>query len=58
MFEIIHVAALRGVHGVACLEIFRSSDINEIPGILHHEVSLVEVFHSLEKMSKIKIKIP
>jgi len=48
MFEIIHVAALRGVHGVACLEIFRSSDINEIPGILYHEVSLVEIFHSLD----------
>jgi len=46
VLEIIHVAALACVKRVFGLQIFRCSNIYELPSVLYHEVSLAETLHS------------
>ena len=48
MFEVIHVTTLARIQGILALQIFRSSDVDELTGILNHKVSLGETFHSLQ----------
>ena len=55
VLEIIHVTPFAGIQRVLCLQIFSSSDVDELSRVFHHKVSLGETFHSLEG-EKVKMK--
>ena len=46
--EIIHVTPFARIQRVLCLQIFSSSDVDQLSRVFHHKVSLGETFHSLE----------
>ena len=56
VFEVIHVATFAGVQGVSRLQIFRRSYVDQVAGILDHEVSFGETLHSLNNINRDKNK--